>query len=56
MVITPALPIAGQKLQDYLEGYSGFYFKIVICLFNDFSPNPSRYSAENWLSGIATCA
>ena len=44
------------KLQDYLEGYSGFYLKIVVCLFNDFSRNPSRYSAYLWLSGTATCA
>ena len=55
LLITAALPIARQKLQDYFEGYSEFYLKIVVYIFNDFSRNPSRYSAELWLSGTVTC-
>jgi hypothetical protein len=46
MLFTPALPITRQKLQDYFEGYSEFYLKIVVYVFNDFSQNPSSYSAE----------
>jgi hypothetical protein len=30
MLITPALPIARRKLQDYFERYPEFYLKIVV--------------------------
>jgi hypothetical protein len=56
LLITPALSIARQKLQDYFEGYPEFHLKIFVYLFHEFSRNPSRYSAEIWLSGTATCA
>ena len=56
LLITAALPFARQKLQDYFEGYLEFHLKIDVYIFNEFSGNPSRYSAENWLSGTATCA
>ena len=57
LLIAPALPIGRQKLQDYFEGYSEFYLKnVLVNLFHDFYRIPSRYSAELWLSDIATCA
>ena len=40
LLITAALPIARQKLQDYFEGYSEFYLKVVVHLLNEFSRNP----------------
>jgi hypothetical protein len=55
LFITSALPIARQKLQNYFEGYSEFYSKIVFYLFNDFSRNLSTYSAELLLGGTVTC-
>jgi hypothetical protein len=54
-LITPALPIARQKLENYFEGYSEYYLKIIVYLFHELSRNPSRHSAHLWLSGTATC-
>ena len=45
LLITAALPFARQKLQDYFEGYSEFHLKIDVYISNEFSGNPSTYSA-----------